>query len=135
MSRLNGKVVMITGVGKGLGRQNAIRMAQEGASLAISDRHEERLAETAALCAETGAKVLSVVCDVTKPGHLENCGAAVVLITRPGGTSSSPTIAVQVSGSPERSSLSMSTSISRTAPTTSWPAGSMRWKWRPYWPK
>lgn len=35
MGKLDGKVVVITGTGSGLGKQFAIRMAEEGAKLAI----------------------------------------------------------------------------------------------------
>ncbi|NYF12270.1 NAD(P)-dependent dehydrogenase (short-subunit alcohol dehydrogenase family) [Pseudoclavibacter sp. JAI123] len=70
--RLHGKVVMMTGVSKGLGKQNAIELAKAGAKLSISARSEAALLETVALCEAEGAEVLGVVCDVTDVGHLEN---------------------------------------------------------------
>jgi NAD(P)-dependent dehydrogenase (short-subunit alcohol dehydrogenase family) len=78
MGRFDGKVVMITGVGKGLGRQNAIRFAAEGARLALSDWSAENLAETERLCREAGGEVLAVLCDVTDPAQLENYVARTV---------------------------------------------------------
>jgi 3-oxoacyl-[acyl-carrier protein] reductase len=47
MSRLNGKVAVITGASSGLGRAIALRFASEGASLVLGDIDEEGGAETA----------------------------------------------------------------------------------------
>jgi 3-oxoacyl-[acyl-carrier protein] reductase len=58
---LAGKTVLVTAAaGTGIGFATAKRCAEEGALVAISDRHERRLAEAAA---ELGMK--PVVCDVT----------------------------------------------------------------------
>jgi NAD(P)-dependent dehydrogenase (short-subunit alcohol dehydrogenase family) len=46
MSRLNGKVAVITGASSGLGRAIALRFASEGASLVLGDIDEEGGAET-----------------------------------------------------------------------------------------
>ena len=43
MNRLEGKVVIITGASGGLGKQMALRFAQEGAKLAICARREKKL--------------------------------------------------------------------------------------------
>lgn len=43
MGKLDGKVVVITGAGSGLGKQFAIRMANEGAKLAICTKNAQRL--------------------------------------------------------------------------------------------
>ena len=47
MTKLDHKVVLITGCSGGLGRQMALRMAASGADLAICARNEEKLAATA----------------------------------------------------------------------------------------
>jgi len=39
--RLNGKVAVVTGAGRGIGRAISVAMAREGASLVMSDRDEE----------------------------------------------------------------------------------------------
>ncbi len=64
---LAGKVVLVTAAaGTGIGYAAAKRCAQEGATLAISDRHERRLGESAEqLADETGAEPLAIPCDVT----------------------------------------------------------------------
>jgi 3-oxoacyl-[acyl-carrier protein] reductase len=64
---LAGKRVLITAAaGSGIGSATARRCAEEGATVMISDRHERRLAETAA---ELG--VASVVCDVTDQASVD----------------------------------------------------------------
>lgn len=64
MGKLDGKVVIVTGAGSGLGKQEAIRCAAEGAKVAICSLTETRLMETKRLCEEKGAEVLAYPCDV-----------------------------------------------------------------------
>ena len=76
MGKLEGKTAIVTGAGRGLGKQIAIKYAEEGANLAICARSLDRLAETERLCREAGAEVLSFVCDVTKIDQMEAFVAA-----------------------------------------------------------
>jgi 3-oxoacyl-[acyl-carrier protein] reductase len=64
---LAGKRVLVTAAaGTGIGFATAKRCAEEGAIVAISDRHERRLTESAErLAAVTGADPVAVPCDVT----------------------------------------------------------------------
>jgi 3-oxoacyl-[acyl-carrier protein] reductase len=64
---LDGKTVLVTAAaGTGIGFATAKRCAEEGATVAISDRHERRLAESAARLAEVmGHEPVAVPCDVT----------------------------------------------------------------------
>ena len=64
---LAGKTVLVTAAaGTGIGFATAWRCAEEGARVAISDRHERRLGEAASRLAEiAGEKPLAVPCDVT----------------------------------------------------------------------
>ena len=64
---LAGKTVLVTAAaGTGIGFAAARRCAEEGARVAISDRHERRLGEAAAeLASIAGDKPLAVPCDVT----------------------------------------------------------------------
>jgi 3-oxoacyl-[acyl-carrier protein] reductase len=64
---LAGKVVVVTAAaGAGIGRAAATRCLEEGASVVLSDRHERRLAETAADLARTHpGRVHALSCDVT----------------------------------------------------------------------
>lgn len=65
MGILNGKVCVITGCASGLGKQQALRFASEGALLAVCDIQEEKLLETKRLCEEHGTQVLAMKVDVT----------------------------------------------------------------------
>jgi len=64
---LAGKTVVVTAAaGTGIGFATARRCAEEGARVAISDRHERRLGEAAERLADTmGEKPLTVPCEVT----------------------------------------------------------------------
>jgi len=64
---LAGRTVLVTAAaGTGIGFATARRAAEEGATVALSDRHERRLAEAAdQLAALTGTRPLAVPCDVT----------------------------------------------------------------------
>jgi 3-oxoacyl-[acyl-carrier protein] reductase len=64
---LDGRIVLVTAAaGTGIGYATALRCAEEGATVAISDRHERRLAEAAQrLEAATGRPALAIPCDVT----------------------------------------------------------------------
>ena len=65
MGRVSGKVVFITGAASGMGRAHALRLAGEGASVAITDRNEAGLAETLAAVQATGAEAAAWPHDVT----------------------------------------------------------------------
>jgi 3-oxoacyl-[acyl-carrier protein] reductase len=59
--------------GTGIGYATAERCAREGADVAISDRHERRLAEAAQRLAEVlGHMPLAVPCDVTDEAQVQN---------------------------------------------------------------
>jgi 3-oxoacyl-[acyl-carrier protein] reductase len=64
---LEGKTVLITAAaGAGIGFATAKRCLEEGATVAISDKHERRLGEAAEKLAEVnGTAPLAVPCDVT----------------------------------------------------------------------
>ncbi|WP_214400848.1 SDR family oxidoreductase [Pseudonocardia lacus] len=77
---LTGKTVLVTAAaGTGIGSATARRCLQEGARVAISDRHERRLAETAEALAEvTGEEPFAVACDVTIEDQVQRMVAATV---------------------------------------------------------
>ena len=69
---LSGKRVVVTAAaGSGIGSSTARRCLEEGARVVISDKHERRLAETAA---ELG--VVGIPCDVTDEASVQNLFAA-----------------------------------------------------------
>jgi NAD(P)-dependent dehydrogenase (short-subunit alcohol dehydrogenase family) len=69
---LSGKVAIVTGGGRGIGRAIARRLAEAGASVAIASRKFENLERTAAECAALPGKVLPVACHVGRLDQLEN---------------------------------------------------------------
>lgn len=64
MSRMAGKVALITGAGAGMGRAYAVRLAQEGADIIALDLSDEALAETAAQVRALGRRAVTAVADV-----------------------------------------------------------------------
>jgi NAD(P)-dependent dehydrogenase (short-subunit alcohol dehydrogenase family) len=62
--KLHGKIVAITGAGSGIGRALAIRFAEEGAQVALSDVNQAGLEETRVLAAANGARVSTQMLDV-----------------------------------------------------------------------
>ena len=91
---LQDKVALVTAASKGLGGAVALRLAQEGASVAICARDEARLSKTAAeIEAQAGRPVLALPADVADPetaGSLveavvERFGRVDILVTNAGG--------------------------------------------------
>jgi 3-oxoacyl-[acyl-carrier protein] reductase len=76
---LAGKTVLVTAAaGTGIGFATAKRCAEEGAVVAISDRHERRLAESAErLAVVMGAEPVAVACDVTVEADVQRMFDAV----------------------------------------------------------
>lgn len=62
---LKGKVAIVTGASRGIGKCVAEAFAAEGASVAICARNMERLKETTTKLQSAGAQVLSMALDVT----------------------------------------------------------------------
>lgn len=71
--RFDGKTVIVTGAGSGIGRATASRIAREGGKVIAVDISAERLAEVAA---EFGDKVVTVTGDIAKPDDVTKIVAA-----------------------------------------------------------
>lgn len=63
MGILSGKVAIITGASKGIGRVMSRHFAREGAAVICSARSAELVEETAALIKADGGRAIAVVCD------------------------------------------------------------------------
>jgi 3-oxoacyl-[acyl-carrier protein] reductase len=69
--KLQGKVALVTGTGRGLGSVIAAAMAREGARLVICDIDTEALEETRSALARSGADVLALRCDVSDSASVD----------------------------------------------------------------
>lgn len=68
---LGGAVAVLTGAGSGIGRATAVAFAQRGASVVVSDRFEDRVAEVVEQITALGLPVLGLRVDVTVEPDLE----------------------------------------------------------------
>lgn len=69
MGRLEAVTALVTGAGRGIGRAIAQRYAAEGASLVITDIHEQNLHAVASQLRASGAVVEAFLSDVADPGQ------------------------------------------------------------------
>ena len=76
---LEGKIAIVTGGSKGIGRATALALAQEGVDVAICARGMDDLEDAASeIRAETGRKVLAVQADMGDPDDIKNLVATTV---------------------------------------------------------
>jgi meso-butanediol dehydrogenase/(S,S)-butanediol dehydrogenase/diacetyl reductase len=78
MSKLKGKVALITGAGQGVGQGIAYALANEGALIAVTGRTKSKLDTTVQEIQKRGGKALAIECDVKNAASLESCVNAVV---------------------------------------------------------
>jgi 3-oxoacyl-[acyl-carrier protein] reductase len=71
MGRLDGRVALVTGGARGIGAATALRLAREGADVAVVDLDEDAAARTAAAIADgTGRRTLGLAADVADPRRI-----------------------------------------------------------------
>jgi 3-oxoacyl-[acyl-carrier protein] reductase len=72
MGKLEGKVALVTGSGRNIGRATALKLAEEGAHVVVNSRANQAEADAVAREAQArGVKALSVIADVAKRDQVE----------------------------------------------------------------
>ncbi len=98
---LEGKVALVTGGGRGIGKFIATGLAEAGADVVITSRKIKNLEATAGeLSREYGATVLPVACDVSREEDIdemlktvkEKFGRIDILVNNAGATWGAPTL-------------------------------------------
>ena len=69
--RLDGKHVLVTGGGRGLGQAIALSASRCGAAITIIARSEDQLRSTAALCAAAGGTCSIQIADLSQPQDIQ----------------------------------------------------------------
>src|SRR4051794_19788543 len=76
--RLEGRVALVTGAGAGIGAATALRLAQEGAVVAVLDRDAESVRGTEEAARAAGGQALTLVADVSDRAAMEQAIRQVV---------------------------------------------------------
>ena len=69
--KLDGRVALVSGSGRGIGREIALKLASEGARLVINDLDADPANETAEAVRATGAEAVVCAGSVTEDGFAE----------------------------------------------------------------
>jgi 7-alpha-hydroxysteroid dehydrogenase len=94
--KLDGKVIIMTGAGRGLGREMALALADAGADIIAAARTQSQIDETATMVRVKGRRCLAVSTDVTSASSVNalveatiaEFGRIDVLVNNAGGASS-----------------------------------------------
>ena len=78
MGQLEEKVAFITGASSGIGKAAAIKLAKEGAKVALIDVKEENAKEVKENIESFGGSALILECDISKPEEVEQSYKKVI---------------------------------------------------------
>jgi 3-oxoacyl-[acyl-carrier protein] reductase len=72
MGKLEGKIALVTGSGRNIGRATALKLAEEGAHVVVNARTNQAEAEAVAREAQArGVKALAIVADVARKDQVD----------------------------------------------------------------
>ena len=71
MGKLDGRIAIVTGAGRGIGNAIATKLASEGARVVVNDLDEGPAKETVAAIEAAGGQAVACVGSVTEPGFAE----------------------------------------------------------------
>jgi NAD(P)-dependent dehydrogenase (short-subunit alcohol dehydrogenase family) len=71
MAELTGRIALVTGGGRGIGREAALALASAGADVAVAARSANELADTVTAIRAAGRRGEAIVCDVTDRAQVE----------------------------------------------------------------
>ena len=77
MDHLQGKIAVVTGAGRGIGRRAALRLAGCGLRVALVARSAAQLSETADAIARRGGEAVAMPADLADPASVSSLKAAV----------------------------------------------------------
>jgi NAD(P)-dependent dehydrogenase (short-subunit alcohol dehydrogenase family) len=78
MGLLEGKVAIVTGASKGIGRALGLRFAREGAAVVCAARSADAVKDTAARAQQAGGRAIAVVCDASVEADVRRLVAATL---------------------------------------------------------
>ncbi|WP_455901095.1 SDR family NAD(P)-dependent oxidoreductase [Rhodococcus gordoniae] len=78
MRRLDGEVALVTGGGSGIGAASVLRLAQEGAAVAVIDVHGDAAEATAAAVRDSGGSAVAFAADVRDDAAMDDIVAQAV---------------------------------------------------------
>lgn len=78
MNRLEGRVAIVTGASRGIGRATARLLAAEGAKVAVLSLTRDGVDKVVAEIADDGGTAIGIVCDVADPGQITSAVQQVV---------------------------------------------------------
>lgn len=95
---LSGAVALVTGAGAGIGRATALRFAEAGAAIVVTDIKAETAQSVASAITAAGGKAVGLACDVTQEAQLQaavdaavaSFGSLTLLVNNAGGGGPKP---------------------------------------------
>lgn len=76
--KFEGKTAIVTGAANGIGKATALRLADEGAKVALVDIDQEKIEQVAETIRAGGGTALALVADITKNDEVKDAVAKIL---------------------------------------------------------